>query len=299
ALFIFLTGQVRAAGVLKMDDATDRFLRTLTELAVAHCLASAEAAAAAAANSGARQDAAGSGPLSFIATDALVSLVAALVVQLNGGETLLNRYLALLVGLIKRDADEASVKFNARPYLRIWVGLMSELGVVPGSHAAAALAAAANADPSLGAPPAAADPGAQMRYLRACGVALHALQPLSVPGFAFGWLELIAHRSFMPRVLTAQLASGWPLFASLLIALLRFLEPYLRAADLSESIKQLYKGCLRLLLVLLHDFPEFLCEHHFSLCEAIPAPAVQMRNLVLSAFPRNMRLPDPFTPNLK
>lgn len=25
----------------------------------------------------------------------------------------------------------------------------------------------------------------------------------------------------------------------------------------------------------------------------------QMRNLILSAFPRNMRLPDPFTPNLK
>lgn len=24
-----------------------------------------------------------------------------------------------------------------------------------------------------------------------------------------------------------------------------------------------------------------------------------MRNLILSAFPRNMRLPDPFTPNLK
>jgi CCR4-NOT transcription complex subunit 1 len=26
---------------------------------------------------------------------------------------------------------------------------------------------------------------------------------------------------------------------------------------------------------------------------------LQMRNLILSAFPRNMRLPDPFTPNLK
>lgn len=26
---------------------------------------------------------------------------------------------------------------------------------------------------------------------------------------------------------------------------------------------------------------------------------VQMRNLLLSAFPRAMRLPDPFTPNLK
>ncbi|KAG2489762.1 hypothetical protein HYH03_011713 [Edaphochlamys debaryana] len=304
ALLAFLTNQVRAAGVLKMDDTTDRFLRTLTELAVAHCLASAEAAAAAAAaGAAARPDAAGSGPLSFIATDALVSLVTALVVQLNGGETLLNRYLVLLVGLIKRDADEALLKFNARPYLRIWVGLMSELGAVPGSHSAAAsAAAAAGAAPGAAAPPSppfAADANAQMRYLRACGVALHAVQPLSVPGFAFAWLELVSHRSFMPRILTAPLASGWPLFAGLLIALLRFLEPYLRVADLAESIKQLYKGCLRLLLVLLHDFPEFLCEHHFSLCEAIPPPAVQMRNLVLSAFPRNMRLPDPFTPNLK
>jgi CCR4-NOT transcription complex subunit 1 len=51
--------------------------------------------------------------------------------------------------------------------------------------------------------------------------------------------------------------------------------------------------------VLLHDFPEFLSDYHFSLCDAIPATCVQMRNLVLSAFPRNMRLPDPFTPNLK
>ena len=35
------------------------------------------------------------------------------------------------------------------------------------------------------------------------------------------------------------------------------------------------------------------------LCDAIPSSCIQMRNLILSAFPRNMRLPDPFTPNLK
>lgn len=47
-------------------------------------------------------------------------------------------------------------------------------------------------------------------------------------------------------------------------------------------------------------FPfQFLCEHHFSLCDPLPPTAVHLRNLVLSAFPRNMRLPDPFTPNLK
>ena len=81
--------------------------------------------------------------------------------------------------------------------------------------------------------------------------------------------------------------------------MLRFLEPYLRAAELSEPVRLLYKGALRVLLVLLHDFPEFLCDHHFALCDAIPPTCIQMRNLVLSAFPRNMRLPDPFTPNLK
>merc|ERR1711959_51394 len=67
----------------------------------------------------------------------------------------------------------------------------------------------------------------------------------------------------------------------------------------TEPIRLLYKGTLRVLLVLLHDFPEFLCSHHFHLCNIIPASSIQMRNLVLSAFPRSLSLPDPFTPNLK
>lgn len=59
------------------------------------------------------------------------------------------------------------------------------------------------------------------------------------------------------------------------------------------------QGTLRVLLVLLHDFPEFLCDYHYAFCDVIPPNCIQMRNLILSAFPRNMRLPDPFTPNLK
>lgn len=61
----------------------------------------------------------------------------------------------------------------------------------------------------------------------------------------------------------------------------------------------LYRGTLRVLLVLLHDFPEFLCDYHYSFCDVIPSSCIQLRNLILSAFPRHMRLPDPFTPNLK
>jgi CCR4-NOT transcription complex subunit 1 len=89
----------------------------------------------------------------------------------------------------------------------------------------------------------------------------------------------------------------------LLVDLFQYMAPFLRGGlmdgQLPDSVRLLYKGSLRMLLVLLHDFPEFLASYHFSLCDAIPAECIQMRNLILSAFPRAMRLPDPFTPNLK
>jgi len=92
---------------------------------------------------------------------------------------------------------------------------------------------------------------------------------------------------------------GWPVMQQLLVDLLEFLEPFLRKAKLTPEIRFLYKGTLRVLLVLLHDFPEFLCDYHFSFCDVLPPTCVQMRNLILSAFPRTMKLPDPLMPNLK
>jgi len=122
-----------------------------------------------------------------------------------------------------------------------------------------------------------------------------------VPGFAYCWLELVSNRTLLPRLLGSPNREGWVLLEQLLCAGLRFLSPHLlrRPLRLRDSVRTLYRGCLRVLLVLLHDFPEFLCGHHAALCDAIPTGCVQMRNLVLSAFPRSMRLPDPFTPNLK
>ena len=115
----------------------------------------------------------------------------------------------------------------------------------------------------------------------------------------------------MPKLLLSKSQKGWGLFQRLLVELFKFLEPYLRNVELNDPIRYsrkfetsdpdrlLYKGTLRVLLVLVHDFPEFLSDYHFSFCDVIPVTCTQMRNLVLSPFPRNMRLPDPFTPNLK
>jgi CCR4-NOT transcription complex subunit 1 len=275
--------QLRAAGLLNLDDVTDRMLRILVELAVNHCLQS-EAPTS-------RPDGTQApGPLSFLAVDPLVRLVVCLVAGHGGGEPFLNRMLAMTVCLLRRDAEDKATAFNARPYLRLLLGLASELGPLEEAAAAGSNGAAAGG---------AAAAAPQLRYLRSVGLALLMLQPASVPGFAYAYLEMLSHRCFMPRLLIAPGGSGWALFEALLLGLLHFLEPALRAAELAEPLRLLYKGTLRLLLVLLHDFPEFLCEHQFRLCEVIPTPAIQMRNLILSAFPRNMRLPDPFTPNLK
>ena len=65
------------------------------------------------------------------------------------------------------------------------------------------------------------------------------------------------------------------------------------------QIRLLYEGTLRVLLVLHHDFPEFLSDYRFSFCDVIPSSCIQMRNVILSAFSRNMRFPDPYTPNFK
>ncbi|XP_024528197.1 CCR4-NOT transcription complex subunit 1 isoform X1 [Selaginella moellendorffii] len=258
--------QLTQSGFLKGDDVTDQFFRILTELAVAHSL-SVESSPI--------------GTLNFAAVDLYAKLVVLLVKFYAAESTankvgLLNRVLNVTVRVIQKDADEKKTSFQPRPYFRLFLTWLMDFNAP---------------DPSLD--------SSVYQILLSFTNALTMLQPLNTPGWSFVWLELISHRTFMPKQLLVQQPKGWPNFQRLLVSLFRFMDPYLRSAELSDPIRLLYKGTLRVLLVLLHDFPEFLCDYHFSFCDVIPPSCIQMRNLILSAFPRNMRLPDPFTPNLK
>ena len=82
--------------------------------------------------------------------------------------------------------------------------------------------------------------------------------------------------------------------------MLGFVSQLLKPAVLGGVSKELYRGVLRILLILHHDFPEFLADNHFRLCNIIPPHCTQLRNLVLSAFPSSiLELPDPFSDGLK
>lgn len=241
--------------------------------------------------------------VSYQAVDAFAKLVVFLV-KYSGGTSstaqsaanvpsahtaktnILTRVLNIVMKVLMQDYETKKTKFNQRPYFRLFDNWLIEFNNIDAETSAAA-----------GAAPNGSSLHFQILYV--FGGAFNTLQPARLPGFAFAWLELISHRHFMAKLLLAKSQKGWPLFQRLLGELFHFLEPYLRSAELTDPIRLLYKGTLRVLLVLLHDFPEFLCDFHFSFCDVIPPSCIQMRNLILSAFPRAMRLPDPFTPNLK
>mmetsp|Transcript_5766 Transcript_5766/g.17008 ORF Transcript_5766/g.17008 Transcript_5766/m.17008 type:complete len:1878 (-) Transcript_5766:275-5908(-) len=262
----------------RSETSTERFVRLATIICVESCVES-------------RTVGDGTSALSYSAIDAYAKLLILLVkyavsdpdasASAAGAPQrldLLNRVLSTLTRTLIADYDATveSGGFDQRPYFRLFLNLLQDLNVP---------------DPVLD--------SSNARVLAAFATTLHAVQPAVAPGFAFAWLELVSHRMFMPNLLTAKNQKGWTLMHRLLVNLFVFLEPYLRKVQLSDGARLLYKGALRVLLVLLHDFPEFLSDYHFSFCDVIPSSCIQLRNLFLSAFPRSMRLPDPFTPNLK
>jgi hypothetical protein len=270
-------------GVLKTEESADRFFRVATEICIEACLRNGTAPAA-----GATGAEAAVMTLNFTVIDALSKLFLLLVriadkeaSNMNVRVNLLSRVLnaAARVILDDHEAKKTSKQpFDQRPYYRLLSNMSHDLGVPD-----------AKQEPSP----------AVFPMLAAYTQVFLALQPNAVPGFAYAWLQLISRRSFMPHLLLAKGQKGWPYMHRLLSAQLQFLQPFLKSGQLNDSVRKLYKGTLRVLLVLLHDVPEFLSDYHLSFCDLIPVNCVQLRNLVLSAFPRTMRLPDPFTPNLK
>lgn len=123
------------------------------------------------------------------------------------------------------------------------------------------------------------------------------ISPNSYPQFAFGWLELICNRDFLLCILGGGDRKGWPLFAQLFEEYFSFGYPLLMDYDSHESTKAMYRGILRSLLVILHDYPEFLVSCGRKLASFVPLSAVQLRNTLLAAIPsaHGDALPDPLT----
>ncbi|XP_019755712.2 CCR4-NOT transcription complex subunit 1 isoform X2 [Dendroctonus ponderosae] len=273
--FSVFVHQMNLHGILKTDDLITRFFRLSTQICIDTCYRIL--------CDKSTLNSTGGRSKCYHTLDAFVRLVALLVK--HSGESsntttkvqLLNKVLGIVAGVLLQDHDNRLGEFHQMPYQRVFTMLFLELNAP---------------EPVLEA--------LNFHVLTAYCHTFHILRPAKAAGFCYAWLELISHRVFIGRMLaTTPQQKCWPLYSQLLVDLFKYLAPFLRNAELAKPVTMLYKGTLRVLLVLLHDFPEFLCDNYYGFCDVIPPNCIQMRNLILSAFPRTMRLPDPFIPNLK
>ncbi|CXI54084.1 NOT family protein, putative [Plasmodium berghei] len=196
----------------------------------------------------------------------------------------LQKVLNSLCRIIHKRCEIEKRKFNQRPYFRLLHCLLNDINE----------AFTATTVPNIAATPQSND---KLIYLNCFSNCFAILSPIRVPSFSFSWLELISSKYFMPILLSN--ICGWGIYKNLLVGLFTFLKYCLKKLQISKAIESLYIGAVRILLVLLHDFPEFLCSYYVTFCSLFPINCIQLRNIVLSAFPRNIKLPDPFMPNIK
>ena len=222
----------------------------------------------------------------YLHTDALAKLIMLLVKlqgETNGAVKIkkaayLKSILSIIVLVENHHQIMRGEQFNQRVFFRLFSSIMCEY-YVNGLHR---------------------DERSHLEMMVVFADTLIALQPAHLPGFVYGWLSLASHRILMPALLNMPGAVGWERFSQIMEIMLSYIGQQLKVSNCSAVARDLYKAVLRILLILHHDFPEFVAENHFRLCNAIPPHCTQLRNLVLSAYPTSFsELPDPFVGGLK
>ncbi|KAJ7197229.1 Not1-domain-containing protein [Mycena pura] len=267
--FVPFITQLTKQGILKVEDVSSFFFRVCAESSVTSyvkCIAN------------------GDFDYAFQALDAMARLIVYMI-KYHGDASGVNndqakvhyltKILSIFVLVLANMHEEQGPSFQQKPFFRFFSSLINDLHSI---------------EIHLG--------PVYFQSLIAISDTLSSLQPTYFPGFAFSWMCLISHRSFMPKLLLSENREGWSAFHKLLLSLFKFLSPFLKDVNLQLASKDLYRGALRLLLVLLHDFAEFLSEYYYSLCDVIPPRCIQLRNVILSAFPPAIILPDPHLRNL-
>jgi len=193
---------------------------------------------------------------SFVGVDAVATLVATLLETAEDGRDCAETLLMLITMLVVQ-AHETDV-FEPLVYYRLLSSIATALPV---------------------------------QYVGILGEKIQILQPLALPAFASQWMTLMAHRFVLGRLLDDR--EHWEVLYGLLKALFVFLR-HCWLSPISADVKNVvYRGTERICLVILHDAPEFFVRYADELSALLISEFVQLRNLVLCAFPEGVALPHP------
>ncbi|CZT05004.1 related to CDC39 protein [Rhynchosporium agropyri] len=222
----------------------------------------------------------------YMATDSLAKLIALLV---KGHEqdgavktdkaAYLNSILSLTILVLNHHHVLRGESFNQKPFYRLYCTILFELDALEGVLS---------------------EEERQEVTLVFARIFLR-IPPTHFPGFMTSWMSLISHRNFMPLVLGLPREIGWGLFADIMEKLLFYLGELLKPViNLDPTTSQIYRAVVKLVIILHHDFPEFLSANHSKLCVHVPSYSTQLNNLILSATPpQYVNMPNPMQPGIK
>jgi CCR4-NOT transcription complex subunit 1 len=111
------------------------------------------------------------------------------------------------------------------------------------------------------------------------------LRPSHFPGFLFGWLALVSHRNFLFPLMQIPYQGGWRPLADIVENLMFYVGELLKPLQVPLVTKMIYRAVLKFVVVLQHDYPEFLAANQSKISTNIPIHSFQLHNLILNANP--------------
>uniref|UniRef100_A0A7E4VNN2 Non-specific serine/threonine protein kinase n=1 Tax=Panagrellus redivivus TaxID=6233 RepID=A0A7E4VNN2_PANRE len=184
--------------------------------------------------------------------------------------TLLYKALDVVAQVLAEDHANADVKFNGLPFHRIILAMFVDLCEPESAN--------------------------KWDYVMCFGHFLSYTQPRLLPGFVFQWLDIVGHRAIISCFLADSKAPTniRVTYFQLLLYHLKYMAPKFPTLGISRGFESVYKATLRIMCVLLHDFPDFISDYCEVMCQVVPLYCIQLRNLIMSAYPSSVSLPNPF-----
>lgn len=125
------------------------------------------------------------------------------------------------------------------------------------------------------------------------------LRPSHFPGFLYGWLGLVSHQNFLPQLMEIPDRVGWNSLADLVEGLMFYVGELLKPLNTPHLVKMIYRAVVKLIVILQHDFPDFLAANQAKISSNIPIHCSQLLNLILNSSPSFNKAPNPLTEGLK
>ena len=133
------------------------------------------------------------------------------------------------------------------------------------------------------------------------------ISPTNYPGFALAWLDLISCKIFISNFLDVdkslrrkEIMTRYEKYLSLLIDLLSFLKSFSNEIISNYNCKIFLDEVYKFFFLLCNSYPDFISGYYYLLLSPLSGNNfIQLKNIILSCYPKEFNLSDPFNEEMK